>query len=162
MDLEYWQVFQNNQIKHFLCDAGFTLFALILLALSIRYYRGKGKSIFDEWFLQDKKAIARNKISCLAADIIFSFAGIVYTSILLVAVISLQLDIKQNLPEKTASGTVTGNYVIFHGKSHILLDGRMYTYESDLPNAPMKEGHTYSITYLQHSREILQIQEIDD
>jgi len=160
MGLEYWQAFQNDQIRHFLCDAGFTLLALILLALAVRYYRSKKRSIFDEWFLRNQKAVIHNRKEWLTTGIICSLIGIVYSSILLVAVVSLQIDLKQNLPKDTASGTVTADFVIFHGASHIFLDGRMYTYENDLPNAPMKEGHEYSITYLKHSREIVRIREI--
>jgi len=162
MNLEYWQAFQGRQIQYLWLLFAVTLLAVLYFTISLRYYRRDGTSKFDQWFGRSRKEIGDNKIRHLLFSSLCLLVGVVYCSMIFASAITLQRDIKRGLPTDQIEGTVTATLCLIPARPYIILDDVWKPYISGYQDGPLLTGKLYRITYLRHSREILQIQEIND
>jgi len=162
MDLDYWQGIQNDQIGDLLIATAFLLLAIAYFEIALRYFRSNKKSRFDEWFGRNLTAVANRKAGHLIGSICFTLIWIVCSAVLVVSVISLQIDIKQELPADQTIGTVATKFALTSGSIYVFIEDGKYAFIDDSPNLLLERGKKYQITYLQHSREIISAKEISD
>lgn len=162
MDLEYWQGIQNDQIGDLLIATAFLLLAIAYFEIALRYFRSNKKSRFDEWLGRNLTAVANRKAGHLIGSICFTLIWIVCSAVLVVSVISLQIDIQQELPAEQTVATVTSSFALTSGSIYALVEDGKYVYIDDSPDLFLERGRKYQITYLKHSREIISAKEISD
>jgi len=162
MNLQYWMEYQGYQVEHFSFVAGATLLAMLYFSISLHNFRRKEISRLEKWLDLRPETISTYKIAHMMFSSLLTLAGIILSAFLFVSVIALKADLNQGLPTDQTTGVVSSKFILFHGRSYAVINGKLYTYMNSLQNAPLSEGEQYQITYLKNSREIFLIDRVQD
>ena len=162
MDLQYWVEYQSHQVEHFIFVVGASLLAILYSCISLHIFRRNETGKIGKWLGLRPETVASYKIAHLMFSSLLTLVGIVLSAFLFVFVAALKTDLNQGLPSVQSTGGVSSEFVLFHGRSYAVIDGQLYTYVNSLPNAPLREGEQYQLTYLKNSREIFRITRIPD
>jgi len=130
--------------------------------VALWYSRRRTLGKFEKWLGFRPETIAKHRRGHLMFSITLLVIFVIFCSFLLVSVVALQNDINRGLPSKQRTGIVTSEFALFRGRTYAFVDGKLYTYQNSQIDEPLREGGTYEISYLQHSREIFRVTQLPD
>lgn len=106
-----------------------------------------------------RKSRQSQRLSSTVVSGLFTLLCVVLCFLQFLSVSFLQVDVRQELPTASTTGTVRGEYKLFLIDSYVNIDGVLYRYSSDVPNVWPQKGKEYDVTYLEHSKIITQLNE---
>ena len=99
------------------------------------------------------------RLSCVIASGLLTLVCIAFLYLQFLSVSFLKFDVEGELHIASTTGTVQGEYKLFLIDSYVNIDGVFYRYSSDVPNVLPQKGQEYEVTYLEHSKIIMKLNE---
>lgn len=157
--LDFWQTILRHEIGTLVL-----IFAVMVLLFGITYvcilrYLARANSPGSVEFNMVRESRQSQRLSNTVVSALFTLLSVVFCFSQFFSVSLLQVDVRQELPTASTTGTVQSSYSFFFFTSYININGDFYRCSSEVPDTWPEEGKTYEVTYLEHSKFITQLNE---